>query len=185
MGFRDRRSHISDGLVDQRMRGESVGVFTLAAMTGHYAQPDYHREGAGQEQHEPSVSVHYPCVLPAARPSSIALAYPEPAVYVETWGAADSLVRWTARTCPYVRTATSRTSGGSFLRSAKEIIELAMRDRYDLVVMATHGRSGLQETLQGSVTAEVIRSGVSPVLVIRPKNGREGASTSARPAWQC
>ena len=60
-------------------------MFTPAVITGYYAQPDHHREGAGQEQHEPSVSVHYPCVLPAARPSLVELAYLEPAVYVESW----------------------------------------------------------------------------------------------------
>ena len=49
------------------------------------------------------------------------------------------------------------------------IIDFAQRGEFDLIVMATHGRSGLCETMQGSVTAEVIRSGVSPVLVVRPK----------------
>lgn len=52
---------------------------------------------------------------------------------------------------------------------AIEIIDFANRGHFDLIVMATHGRSGLCETLQGSVTAEVIRSGVAPVLVVRPK----------------
>ena len=59
---------------------------------------------------------------------------------------------------------------------AKEIIAFAKRERFDLIVMATHGRSGLQKTLHGSVTSEVIRSGVAPVLVVRPKNGRRRKS---------
>jgi len=54
---------------------------------------------------------------------------------------------------------------------AQEIIEFAGKGQFDLIVMATHGRSGLRETLQGSVTAQVVRSGVAPVLVIRPKVG--------------
>lgn len=37
------------------------------------------------------------------------------------------------------------------------------------VAMATHGRSGLREVVQGSVAAEVVRSGVAPVLLVRPK----------------
>jgi nucleotide-binding universal stress UspA family protein len=53
---------------------------------------------------------------------------------------------------------------------AQEIIEYARKNAVDLVVMATHGRSGLRETLQGSVTAEVVRSGVAPVLVLRPQD---------------
>ena len=52
---------------------------------------------------------------------------------------------------------------------ARELIDFAREGGFDLVVMATHGRSGLRQTLQGSVTAEVIRSGVAPVLVVRPK----------------
>jgi nucleotide-binding universal stress UspA family protein len=56
---------------------------------------------------------------------------------------------------------------------AREIVELAKRGRYDVIVMATHGRSGLRRTLQGSVTTEVLRSGVAPVLVVRPKNKRK------------
>lgn len=59
-----------------------------------------------------------------------------------------------------------------FGEPANEIIELAKRGQFDLIVMATHGRSGLRRTLQGSVTAEVIRSGVTPVLVMRPKRRR-------------
>jgi nucleotide-binding universal stress UspA family protein len=55
---------------------------------------------------------------------------------------------------------------------AREIVDLAKRGRYDVIVMATHGRSGLRRTLQGSVTAEVVRSGVAPVLVVRPKSKR-------------
>ncbi|MDZ4278422.1 MAG: universal stress protein [Dehalococcoidia bacterium] len=55
---------------------------------------------------------------------------------------------------------------------AKEIISFAKRGGFDVIVMATHGRSGLRETLQGSVTSEVLRSGVAPVLVIRPKKRR-------------
>ncbi len=58
---------------------------------------------------------------------------------------------------------------------AVAIIDFAKGGQFDLIVMATHGRSGLRETLQGSVTAEVIRSGVTPVLVVRPKKRRSKA----------
>lgn len=59
-----------------------------------------------------------------------------------------------------------------FGEPVKEIVDFAKQERIDLIVMATHGRSGLRETLQGSVTAEVIRSGVAPVLVLRPRSRR-------------
>ena len=57
-----------------------------------------------------------------------------------------------------------------------EITGLAKRGGFDLIAMATHGRSGLGKALHGSVTAGVIRSGVTPVLVVRPSTGRRKAS---------
>jgi nucleotide-binding universal stress UspA family protein len=64
--------------------------------------------------------------------------------------------------------------------AAQEIIDYARENAVDLIVMATHGRSGLRETLQGSVTAEVVRSGVAPVLVVRPKDKKRLARRRAR-----
>ena len=51
---------------------------------------------------------------------------------------------------------------------AEEIIDFVRRHGIDLIVMATHGRSGLSDALHGSVTERVIRSGVAPVLLVRP-----------------
>jgi nucleotide-binding universal stress UspA family protein len=51
---------------------------------------------------------------------------------------------------------------------AGEIIDRVHTTRHALVVMSTHGRSGLGRTLLGSVTDRVIRSSDAPVLVIRP-----------------
>lgn len=49
---------------------------------------------------------------------------------------------------------------------AREIARLA--NRSDLVVMATHGRSGLRRLVLGSVTEEVLRRIDVPLLVTRP-----------------
>jgi nucleotide-binding universal stress UspA family protein len=38
----------------------------------------------------------------------------------------------------------------------------------DLVVMATHGRTGKKHTLLGSVTEQVVRRSLCPVLTVRP-----------------
>jgi hypothetical protein len=38
----------------------------------------------------------------------------------------------------------------------------------DLVVMATHGRSGISRVVQGSVAGRVLRAGVAPVVLVRP-----------------
>ena len=50
---------------------------------------------------------------------------------------------------------------------APEITDLAVATPGTLVVMHSHGRSGLQRSLLGSVTDAVIRSSAAPVLVIR------------------
>jgi nucleotide-binding universal stress UspA family protein len=51
---------------------------------------------------------------------------------------------------------------------AVAILAEAEHHRADLVLMATHGRSGLERVLVGSVTAEVVRRAPMPVVVCRP-----------------
>jgi len=48
-----------------------------------------------------------------------------------------------------------------------EIVRRAKEGAYDLVVMGTHGRTGLDKVLMGSVTARVIQRSEVPVLVCR------------------
>lgn len=50
---------------------------------------------------------------------------------------------------------------------ADTIIATARREQADLIVMSTHGRSGLARVLMGSVTEDVLHSAPCPVLVIR------------------
>jgi nucleotide-binding universal stress UspA family protein len=52
--------------------------------------------------------------------------------------------------------------------AAEAIVERARQSSPDLIAMATHGRTGLSHLLAGSVCEQVIRSGVAPVLVLRP-----------------
>jgi nucleotide-binding universal stress UspA family protein len=52
--------------------------------------------------------------------------------------------------------------------AADAIIDFAREGKYDLVAMATHGRSGLRQVVQGSVASAVLKSGVAPVLLVRP-----------------
>ncbi|MCI0435395.1 MAG: universal stress protein, partial [Gemmatimonadetes bacterium] len=51
---------------------------------------------------------------------------------------------------------------------APAIIDRARMGHADLIAMATHGRSGFSHLLAGSVCERVIRSGVAPVVVLRP-----------------
>ena len=50
---------------------------------------------------------------------------------------------------------------------AEEIIKAEKELSCDLVVMATHGRSGLSRWAFGSVTDKVLRAGSVPVLMVR------------------
>jgi nucleotide-binding universal stress UspA family protein len=50
---------------------------------------------------------------------------------------------------------------------AKEVIQYADHHDCDIVVMGTHGRSGVDRLLLGSVAEKVVRSSTVPVLTIR------------------
>lgn len=63
------------------------------------------------------------------------------------------------------------------------IIEAARLPRIDLIVMSSHGRSGLGRLVFGSVAETVMRRATTPILLIRP-NGAPTVpimSTGARP----
>jgi universal stress protein A len=48
------------------------------------------------------------------------------------------------------------------------ILEVATAENVDLIVMATHGRTGLSHLMMGSVAERVVRMAPCPVLTIRP-----------------
>jgi len=60
---------------------------------------------------------------------------------------------------------------------AEEIIRVAAEEASDTVVMSTHGRSGLQRWVFGSVADKVLRQARFPILLIR-------AQEQAAPNWQ-
>jgi phosphomannomutase len=62
-----------------------------------------------------------------------------------------------------VTTAVRR--GTAFL----EIVRYAKEEEMDLIVIATHGRTGLKHALFGSVAEKVVRKAPCPVLSIRPE----------------
>jgi nucleotide-binding universal stress UspA family protein len=61
----------------------------------------------------------------------------------------------------------------------KRIVEKAAEEGADLIVMSTHGRSGLFHMLIGSVTEKVVRRASCPVLSIHPVKESEGARREA------
>lgn len=61
-----------------------------------------------------------------------------------------------------VRTLTVRGDVSS------KIVELALSQAADVILMATHGRSGFLRWVKGSVTEEVLRASPIPLLAFRP-----------------
>ena len=56
-------------------------------------------------------------------------------------------------------------------KPADEIVKLADEKNADLIVIATHGESGWQRFLFGSVTEKVVRTTSRPVLTVhQPQN---------------
>ena len=69
--------------------------------------------------------------------------------------------------------------------AASAIIEAAQMYKPDLIVMSTHGRSGLGRLIFGSVAESVLRGTTIPILLIRPVGApveRPTGPDAARPA---
>jgi nucleotide-binding universal stress UspA family protein len=54
--------------------------------------------------------------------------------------------------------------------AAPEILNLAAEQKVDLIVMGTHGRTGVKRFFLGSVAERVVRESPVPVLTIHPKS---------------
>jgi len=63
-----------------------------------------------------------------------------------------------------IETAFLADTGRAILAVAREV-------KPDLIVMPTHGRSGLPRLVMGSVTESVVREALCPVLTIRTSEG--------------
>jgi len=70
---------------------------------------------------------------------------------------------WPQPSDPQIRVEHRVAEGNS----AEEILRLAELLSCDLIVMGTHGRTGLGRFLTGSVAEEVLRKAVCPVLVVK------------------
>jgi nucleotide-binding universal stress UspA family protein len=57
-----------------------------------------------------------------------------------------------------------------FGHPADEIIAYAGQQSCDLIVMSTHGRSGIGRWVYGSVADKVLRSSTTPVLLVRARD---------------
>jgi nucleotide-binding universal stress UspA family protein len=60
-----------------------------------------------------------------------------------------------------------------------EILALAEDVAADLVVIGSHGRTGVARAILGSISERVVREARCPVMVVRPKSYREAMSITA------
>jgi len=51
-------------------------------------------------------------------------------------------------------------------RAAEQIVQTALEKKAEIIVMATHGQSGWQRFVSGSVTERVVRMATCPVYVV-------------------
>ena len=58
-------------------------------------------------------------------------------------------------------------------RAAEEITRFAREENIDLIVMATHGWTGVKHALLGSVAEKVVRYSPVPVMTVKPLPVRE------------
>ena len=61
---------------------------------------------------------------------------------------------------------------------AQAIIKVAASGGHDLIVMGTHGRTGLSHLFTGSVAEKVVRGAPCPVLTIHVPEGAENAGAA-------
>lgn len=112
---------------------------------------------------------------------------PEPALYGEMGGAVDDLrQRAEANATRYLGQLAGRLSGlgvrvrvvvgGS--RPATTILELAEEERVDLIMLATHGRGGMDRLVLGSVADRIVHHSPCPVflLPVRQPSGERAPS---------
>jgi nucleotide-binding universal stress UspA family protein len=62
---------------------------------------------------------------------------------------------------------SSRSVGGA---PAFTIVDVAKEGNYDMIVIGTHGRTGLPRVMLGSVAENVVRHAHCPVLTVRSRS---------------
>lgn len=92
---------------------------------------------------------------------------PMPAAYLQDLRSAaeQQLAAWTAEATEVAgkRVASMLETGAAW----DQVTKLVHRNDYDLVVVGTHGRTGLKHVLLGSVAEKIVRHAPCAVLVVR------------------
>ena len=88
----------------------------------------------------------------------------------------------------YLASAARRLRARGFARvethacygpAATAIVEAAKAQKADMIVMSTHGRSGLGRLVLGSVAESVLRSTTVPILIVRAQDAPVDVPTGA------
>lgn len=120
----------------------------------------------------------YAAELAAKSGSKVTLVYVLPSVdewyqvhqlYLEEMA---NVIRWAAKESEGKQAGREITIDTQVLigNPAEEITEFADRTNVDLIVMATHGRSGIKRLALGSIAEEVEKTTNTPVVFIRSKD---------------
>lgn len=92
--------------------------------------------------------------------------------FVDTTGVVDEAERQASKKIDELREQFQARvlAEGKVIRAVQpvhlEIIEFAKKNAVDLLVMATHGRTGIRRLILGSVVEKVVREAPCPVLVV-------------------
>jgi nucleotide-binding universal stress UspA family protein len=118
--------------------------------------------------------------LTVAAPAPGAVVRMEPASTIETKIQAidrvtDELTEvLIAQAQPFERVGIRYHTAVGFGDPAEEIIRYAEKENVDMIMMATHGHTGLARLVFGSVASRVVASGVRPVMLVRPRGLKPG-----------
>ena len=52
--------------------------------------------------------------------------------------------------------------------AAEEILKYVQSEGWDLIIMGSHGRKGLEKVISGSVVKKVVKTAPVPVMVVKP-----------------
>ena len=115
-----------------------------------------------------------PPVILADYPASLRSAWEEH-VKEETAHAQEQCSLYLGNAEKVLHEAGFKTSTQSGLgKPAEEIVNYTVQNGVDLIVMATHGRSGVTRWAFGSIADKVLRSSPVPVMIVRPEECKEG-----------
>jgi nucleotide-binding universal stress UspA family protein len=113
---------------------------------------------------------------PEMEAPGIAMLDPQPLMEAEQSAAAEYLRDWSDRLSAKGYTVEYEHPAG---HASAVIVERARQIGVDLIVMTTHGRSGLGRLIMGSVTEAVLRHTPCPVLVVRVSGDEPTATERA------